>query len=770
VDGTAIEGNAFTLNSDVTVSGEFTYTGSDPVYTVTITQSEGGTITASPLSGPAGTAITLTNTPNDGWTLARCTVDGSPIEGNTFTLNKNVTVSGEFTPAGSLKLTIRYGLGDNGQGSFSDLPLDIPAAGPVSITIENYTDFDGYALDYITLTDYENSQTSYKSLPAWVKDRIAAEGITIRLRSNSASVIDVSLRNIHLLRMAFNDQNLPVTNEPPMDKIFIDMPKDKFIPVLDAQDWAYYHYYRITWETGEEKSFYDFYPKTSTELINGLTIQPDGNPADNKYKIVVGRALKVTNLFYSWDRPALLDNEEWYTGKQTPINGFGWEINAGGSIVLATPDESVYVGEYYWFDRNLTFANYEAALRNNGFHPSNGVFLNHSEVYLMTDSANTNVMSNGIYDFILAYYNPDKDYNAAAYEVKDEYNRITYTDGRARLPSWPSSGLTFDGSQNGVSSRNIGGITAASAARKASVDGGGYQKGEPRSDFVGNITVPMANYMVSSLHINAFKNTNIIGDGDMWDNLGNIMGSNLKSLILISTVNIGIIGDYSSIEGMSGNFRGLTDIKGIAPIGIGQGGRTGYFNIWDNVSRETLQFANISVVRIHGTGGHKVGTDIYEEGTKTFVVIYDKKYTDNLDSNVYNMHPYHRAFVDSSGQIRVVDPEMTGIDGKYKGSNKNQSIPSLNEEDWITAGNSGLDKPTADLSSTYASLSSAYKWNDAADFNSNSVSAAPAPAPSGVRLAGGVRPEIEAVLPAKKKSRFEEAFLAALWKDNERMI
>jgi hypothetical protein len=69
------------------------------------------------------------------------------------------------------------------------------------------------------------------------------------------------------------------------------------------------------------KQLYYSYPKTDTELINGLSIQPEGNPDDNKYKLVVGRALKVASIFYSWNVPARQGDNS-----GTPINGFGWEL------------------------------------------------------------------------------------------------------------------------------------------------------------------------------------------------------------------------------------------------------------------------------------------------------------------------------------------------------------------------------------------------------------------------------------------------------------
>jgi hypothetical protein len=106
-------------------------------------------------------------------------------------------------------------------------------------------------------------------------------------------------------------------------------------------------------------------------------------------------------------------------------------------------------------------------------------------------------MANGIYDFILACYNPKADGTFAG------------SDLSARLSSWPASGLTFDGA-------DIGGIIVGNPYRKGSTG----TSGEPNDNYVGNITVPMANYMVSNLHISEFKNTNIIRDGDKWDGIG----------------------------------------------------------------------------------------------------------------------------------------------------------------------------------------------------------------------------------------------------------
>ena len=67
---------------------------------ITVTQPENGTVKVNPSNGSAGTLITVTATPDEGYELAYITVDGEKITGNTFRMpDKSVTVSAVFVPA-----------------------------------------------------------------------------------------------------------------------------------------------------------------------------------------------------------------------------------------------------------------------------------------------------------------------------------------------------------------------------------------------------------------------------------------------------------------------------------------------------------------------------------------------------------------------------------------------------------------------------------------------------------------------------------------------
>ena len=67
---------------------------------ITVTQPANGSIKVNPSNGSAGTLITVTATPDEGYELAYITVDGEKITGNTFRMpDKSVTVSAVFVPA-----------------------------------------------------------------------------------------------------------------------------------------------------------------------------------------------------------------------------------------------------------------------------------------------------------------------------------------------------------------------------------------------------------------------------------------------------------------------------------------------------------------------------------------------------------------------------------------------------------------------------------------------------------------------------------------------
>jgi hypothetical protein len=163
---------------------------------------------------------------------------------------------------------------------------------------------------------------------------------------------------------------------------------------------------------------------------------------------------------------------------------------------------------------------------------------------------------------------------------------------------------------------------------------------------------------------------------------------------------------------------GVFDIVGGVPAYLGMAHE--YVNLWGTVLRETEVSPDIKVIYLHGSGGEYIKASDYVYNTSASVVI-SKKYNDNLSTNAAVYKPYHRAFVNAAGKVKLTGSDLSGIDAKYLGSDSTKPVPSLDEADWITAANNGTTP--ANLADNYVGLSSDYKWNSAEDFNTNANAA-----------------------------------------------
>lgn len=91
VDGKPIPGTTFQIKNDHTVSATFV-----KVYSVSVVQPANGTVSVDKTSGMEGTTVTVTATPDEGYVLEKILVDGKSIEGTTFEITKDHTVSATF--------------------------------------------------------------------------------------------------------------------------------------------------------------------------------------------------------------------------------------------------------------------------------------------------------------------------------------------------------------------------------------------------------------------------------------------------------------------------------------------------------------------------------------------------------------------------------------------------------------------------------------------------------------------------------------------------
>ena len=119
-----VENNKFTMpDADVTVTVAF-----NPIdYTVTVAESENGTVTANPTTAHFRDNITLTITPAEDYVLETLTVDGAvvTVDGNTYTFampSHNVDVTATFRALG-VSYQINYGKGSPSWTEVLTIPM-----------------------------------------------------------------------------------------------------------------------------------------------------------------------------------------------------------------------------------------------------------------------------------------------------------------------------------------------------------------------------------------------------------------------------------------------------------------------------------------------------------------------------------------------------------------------------------------------------------------------------------------------------------------------
>ena len=141
VNGTAINGNTFTMpgsNVDVEVSFKKT------IYSISVVSPTNGKISLSAMTATYGDKITVTATPNTGYAVDQIKVDGSPIDGNTFTMPaKGVTVAVTFK---KVDYTISVSSATGGTAVASKTKANYNDKITVTVTPDT-----GYELDKITV-------------------------------------------------------------------------------------------------------------------------------------------------------------------------------------------------------------------------------------------------------------------------------------------------------------------------------------------------------------------------------------------------------------------------------------------------------------------------------------------------------------------------------------------------------------------------------------------------------------------------------------------
>ncbi|MBQ3758571.1 MAG: hypothetical protein II876_03830, partial [Synergistaceae bacterium] len=159
----AVTDNAFTMpSSNVTVNAKFKVGR----YSVTLESSGNGTVTANKTTAGYGETVTLTVTPNEHYELESLTVDGTNLDGRTFTMPAHdVTISATFKEFPKFTVTVQNPT--NGTLT-ADRTTGIYAGEKVTLTL---TPSSGYLAGAITVTGgaelkRESATSAYFIMPA----------------------------------------------------------------------------------------------------------------------------------------------------------------------------------------------------------------------------------------------------------------------------------------------------------------------------------------------------------------------------------------------------------------------------------------------------------------------------------------------------------------------------------------------------------------------------------------------------------------------------
>jgi hypothetical protein len=597
--------------------------------------------------------------------------------------------------------------------------LLVPHTGDAVLTINNYHNV------LVNDEDYDNVQyslmlrsfTTIRSVPNYYKV-IDIDGRNVRVELNAkGSQENVDLVYIHHLRQALKNVNA--------GNVTIVEKTGTFTPVFDGgwMRWSVPESWYINNNESVYKNLFSDYPGTAdTVIMEGVTM----TTYNGKRVIVYNRPLKVLQL--AWQAKFLREESEYYG--ESNYHGFGLKKGTGGSLLPLRSWENaeiLYKNSSSGSGIEIVLHTYETGLKEIDLHPSQGVLINQSDVTVNAiGSADTNIMSNGIYDFILWYYNPAPSGATANDEALAEL-----------LPTWTSlrnANLTFDGyAKNdegeyimadgkytpalpeGVTARNIGGTVSASHERKALEADEVYRKDEPREDFIGSVTYAMMRYLIplhyygsgnpNNLGITEFRNTNIIGDSPTGD--PDIYDAGLRLDITNRTCsNVAFIGNYSRFDTFTIKSQGVIDIKGGLPGKIVGNSTARYLNIWSDVLRKT-NISDFPVVVIRGTGGEFITTaDQYALNSVARVIIYHNKYTSKptYHDETWQPKPHYRAFM-VGDTPKITGGTVPNVNTAWYQGDQSGSIPRLDETAWIEYANGNISLPSG-LASNYANLAS----------------------------------------------------------------
>lgn len=196
-----VDAASYTATSDATLYALWSEIPVCSVYTVS---SESGTVTATPATGPAGTEITLSNSPSEGYKFAFYTVttaDGAvvTVTDGKFTMPaQDVTVTADFT---AINFTVTVVTSENGSvsantimgESYPNHPKSVPVG--AIVTLFNYPN-DGFKLATLTVTAEDGSSVVLNET-----DGIYTKTFTMPAKNVTISATFVAIYSVNVGKM-----------------------------------------------------------------------------------------------------------------------------------------------------------------------------------------------------------------------------------------------------------------------------------------------------------------------------------------------------------------------------------------------------------------------------------------------------------------------------------------------------------------------------------------------------------------------------------------
>ena len=567
--------------------------------------------------------------------------------------------------------------------SFNDYLGNLPASG----TIVNNT-----ATLTISLGSYTPANAAFDA-----PSDLTGKDIEVAINRAGASTDDISLTYIHYLRQALQ------AKAGAGKTVTIALgDADALTPSFNSNEWV---------QNGT--SPFDAL-NAGTVLIDGIEIKSELDTNTGTYR-----------KYIEYDTDLMIDGNLRYRAHFPNIYGFGIKRKPGSStpklsakdgwdnVTLDSPGGETSGYWEYFFQRLReaglsSIVDPDGAARDND-DPDRPFPKWNVNVALPAEEVNPiarNVMSNYMYDELLAYFN--KSFQSRIINIVS-VGAFT-CDGSAAVP-------------DNVPPRKIGGVTLGESMSRRD----GFVEGLVSDTYRGTLTPGLVTFLKNKVGITTYSNVNVIGNESEWNGEGRSQ---------FTFKNAGIKGTYSTL--LQSKFAGIIDIdinKSIENISSADAKLVLYQNSSNSMGFEGFEVVDAS--KLTGNFNNVGQITLNNPYTPPVVIIYPSRsaaqnfgaapgpdYRAYVNTGADNAaYPYKFANLSTSTSA---PPNWDTSGGKIASLSTIKAVPSLDDNDWEQLGNGNITnvpiKAWGSVTEKFSSMSG--------------DGVALAPASSGIRLAG----------------------------------